>query len=212
MKTMVSKTQAPVKNIIFDLGGVLLNIDVKLTANSFEQLGVSNFDALYSQARQKELFDRFEMGKCSADDFKNELRKLIGKNIPSEQIDTAWNSMLLDLPKERIDLLLTLKNTYRLFLLSNTNEIHINRFFSYLNDLYGFSDLSPIFEKEYYSYKIGMRKPNREIFEFVLKENSLSAEETLFIDDSLEHIEGAKKLAIQTHHVCKSQSILEIKF
>ena len=199
-----------IKNIIFDLGGVILNIDQTLTLKAFQKLGVDKFESFYSQNEQNKLFDNLETGKYSPEEFRNEIKKIIPQNITSSQIDKAWNAMLLDLPQERLKLLSTLKNQYHLFLLSNTNAIHMSTFSSYLNKLFGFSDLSHLFEKEYYSFKIGMRKPNIEIFEFVLKDSNLKAEETLFIDDSLQHIEGAKKLGIKTYHLQKPQSILDI--
>ena len=201
-----------IKNIIFDLGGVLLNIDFTLTTQAFEKLGVYKFDAIYSKAGQNPLFDNFESGKYSPEEFRMELKKFLPKEINPMQLDYAWNEMLLDLPPARLELLSTLKNNYRLFLLSNTNAIHIGAYSSYLNKLYGFVDLSHIFEKEYYSFQIGLRKPNVEIFDFVLKENNLIAQETLFIDDSLQHIEGAQKLGLNTFHLKTNQSILDINF
>ena len=197
------------KNIIFDLGGVILNIDYELTFKAFKNLGLKNFDTLFSKARQKELFDNFETGKYSADDFRNEIKKF-HVSLTSHQIDHAWNSMLLDLPRERLSLLSSLKNKYRLFLLSNTNTIHIDAYSDYLKNSYGFSDLSHIFEKQYYSFALGMRKPDAHTFDFVLKENNLKASETLFIDDSPQHIEGAKKLGIQTYYLQKTETILNL--
>lgn len=186
-----------IKNIIFDLGGVLLNLNSAATSTAFKKLGLTNFDEIYSQAQQKELFDDFETGRVSAQVFREEIRKISGKNIADEEIDMAWNAMLLDLPEQRLELLDSLWMDNRLFLLSNTNEIHIDAYTNYLLKQYNVPNLSHLFEKEYYSYKIGLRKPNPEIFEFVLKENNLIAKETLFIDDSAQHVEGASRCGIQ---------------
>ena len=120
------------KNIIFDLGGVILNIDYTLTEKAFSKIGISDFKTLFSQAQQTQLFDNYEKGFISSDDFRTELKKYLLENTSNVDIDTAWNSMLLDLPKERIELLKKIKLTNRTFLLSNTNDIHIEEINSYL--------------------------------------------------------------------------------
>ncbi len=196
------------KNIIFDLGGVILNIDYDLAVSEFKKLGLNNFSNHFSQAQQQQLFDQYEKGKISSDEFRAELKKELNPSTTAEQIDAAWNSLLLDLPKQRLEILKKMKNTHRTFLLSNTNEIHIIQFEKYLKQTFGINDLSGYFEKMYLSYKIGMRKPDAEIFEYVLKQNNLNSSETLFIDDSIQHIEGAKKLGIQTYWLQKSETIV----
>ncbi len=199
------------KNIIFDLGGVILNIDYSLTVDEFIELGIIDFQKLFSQAKQNRFFDLMDRGTVSSDDFRSEINKHLKSPIENYRIDEAWNAMLLDLPKERLDLLKRLKSTHRFFLLSNTNEIHINAFHQYLENDFGIPDLSAYFEKVYLSYKVGMRKPDAEIFKLVLEENNLQPHETLFIDDSIQHIEGAKKLGIETYWLdVKKESITDI--
>ena len=200
---------ASVKNIIFDFGGVILNIDYKLTETAFARLGLKDFDTIYSQATQIELFDVFEKGLMSAAEFRKEIRKFIG-TATDDQIDMAWNSMLLDLPEERIKLLDKLKTTYRTFLLSNTNEIHFSAFSSYMKDKFKRDIFSEAFEKAYVSHKVNMRKPDAEIFEFVVQENSLQKEETLFIDDSIQHIQAAKKVGLHTLFLEKGKTIVDV--
>ena len=117
-----------IKNIIFDLGGVLLNIDYALTIKAFESHGVSNFEEVYSQAKQTDLFDKFETGKITENEFIEGIKSLIRKDIQKNQILEAWNAMLLDFPKERLSLLQEASKHYRIFLLSNTNETHITAF------------------------------------------------------------------------------------
>lgn len=201
--------EASVKNIIFDFGGVILNIDYKLTEAAFARLGLTDFARIYSQASQNNLFDVFEKGLIPSSQFRIEIRKYIG-DASDEQIDEAWNSMLLDLPEERIRLLDMLKKTHRLFLLSNTNEIHFTAFTAYINDKFKRDVFSDVFEKAYVSHKLKMRKPDPEIFKFVLAENKLKEDETLFIDDSIQHIEGAKQLGIKTIHLKKGETILAL--
>ena len=199
-----------IKNIIFDFGGVILNIDYKLTEQAFTKLGIEDFDSIYSQAVQKELFDVFEKGLMSPEDFRKGLRKYIEREVSDSEIDNAWNAMLLDLPEERIILLDKLRKNYRLFLLSNTNEIHYNSFLAYMKNKFRRDIFSEVFEKAYVSHQIHLRKPDAVIFEFVLRENSLRKEETLFIDDSIQHIEGAKRVGLKTLFLEKGKTILDL--
>lgn len=198
------------KNIIFDLGGVILNIDYNLTVKAFQELGIENFQEIYSQASQDKLFDLYETGKISSDAFVNEIIKRCGAGISGEEICSAWNAMLLDLPKERLDLLKKIKEQFRTFLLSNTNDIHIQAYGGYLNLTYGFGDLSAYFEKQYLSYEIGMRKPDKIIFEHVLNENNLKPEETIFIDDSIQHVKGAIEAGVNAIHLSPGNTILDL--
>lgn len=201
---------ASVKNIIFDLGWVIVNIDYSLTEKAFEKFGVKDFKNIYSQKQQQKLFDDFETGKISSDEFRKTLKESIPKKISDADFDNAWNVMLLDLPAERIHLLEKLKKKYRLFLLSNTNEIHIHTFSNYLQKTFGFKNLEHIFEKEYLSYKIGLRKPDPKIFSYVLREEKMKPSETLFIDDSIQHIESAAKVGLKTIPLEKGKTILDI--
>ena len=194
------KIKKNIKNIIFDLGGVILNIDYNKTAEAFKKLGLKNFDELYSQSKQNHIFDNLEIGKLSANGFRNYIRKNVPHLTLSDQsIDSAWNAMLLDLPKERIQILQSINNDYRIFLLSNTNEIHVKEFTDYINKTFSPNLFKDIFEQYYYSNEIGMRKPNAETFQYVLSSNGINPKETLFIDDSMQHIKGAEKVGLQTY-------------
>jgi HAD superfamily hydrolase (TIGR01509 family) len=199
-----------IKNIIFDLGGVLLNIDYNKVVTAFEELGFGHFENWYSQKDQNELFNLLETGKISDQQFIEELKKHVNDGITEEQIESAWNSMLLDLPKARVELLQSLKGRYRCFLLSNTNEVHVRHFTNKIAQKYGIGTFESLFEKIYYSNCMDMRKPNTEIFDFVLKENNLNAAETLFIDDSIQHVEGARKAGLSAIHLSKEKSILDL--
>ncbi|MCB0479836.1 MAG: HAD family phosphatase [Flavobacteriales bacterium] len=190
-----------IKNIIFDLGGVVLNIDYHLTEEAFYMLGISKEQIMYSKLEQGGLFDDLETGRISPSEFRNELREFSFLGLTDLEIDNAWNALLLDLPKKRIDLLKSLKPKYRTFLLSNTNKIHFNAYSSNLKQEHGMDGLESLFEKTYYSHNLGLRKPQPEIFKLVLDENGLKADETLFIDDSEQHIKAAQSLGIRTHHI-----------
>ncbi|MCD6067293.1 MAG: family hydrolase [Bacteroidetes bacterium] len=198
-----------IKNIIFDLGGVLLNLDYGLTRKQFEQLGVGNFDAIYSQAQQEQLFDLYETGKIGNTEFIKGLKKLLPENTAEGSIIDAWNAMLLDFPENNLHLLRELKSRYRIFLLSNTNELHIQGFEKIIAEQHCLAGLGSLFEQTYYSSRIGYRKPDAAIFEYVLEQNGLDKKETLFFDDSIQHIEGASGVGIKAIFVKKPLSITD---
>lgn len=202
--------QSNTKNIIFDLGGVILNIDYRFTSQAFKNLGLHDFDEKYSQAKQSHLFDRLETGAVAPEQFRQELKTYFSQNVSDTDLDNAWNAMLLDLPHQRIDLLKELSKKYRLFLLSNTNIIHYQAYSAYMKKTFGKMIFDEIFEKQYLSFEVGMRKPDKEIFELLLNANKLLASETFFIDDSIQHIEGAGKAGIAAYHLQPTETILEV--
>lgn len=189
----------PFKAIIFDLGGVILNIDYNKTIEAFKKLGVLNFDELYTQAQQNNVFDDIETGKITPQAFRDYIKTNSEQTLTNQQIDTAWNAMLLDLPAERIALLRELGKQYPIYLYSNTNKIHLDAFRLIIENQHGNANLlEELFITTYYSHELHMRKPNANGFEHIIEENNLIAEDTLFIDDSIQHIEGAKNVGLQT--------------
>ena len=188
--------------IIFDLGGVILNLDYNRTIKAFEKLGMHDFESYYSQAQQNNLFDDYETGAISSNDFRAYFKTTLDQSLTNKKIDDAWNKMLLDLPEKRINLLLSIKEITPIYLFSNTNDIHLQCFRQIIADTHGNQHLlESIFTKTYYSHLLGHRKPNRSAFETVLKENSLNANNTLFIDDSEQHIFGAREAGIEAYHL-----------
>ncbi len=199
------------KNIIFDLGGVILNIDPFLTEKAFYGLGICKGEDYSCPSQLKELSDVFEKGEITSVDFRNEIKKHSRNSIDDTALDNAWNAMLLDLPVDRLVLLKRFKQSHRSFLLSNSNEIHIKAINKYLLKNFEIDDLTVFFEKMYFSYMVGMRKPDTKIFELVLSENNLNPGETLFIDDSIQNIEAAETLGIQTCWIdLKKETIMEV--
>ena len=186
-----------IKNILFDLGGVLYHIDYNLTKKAFEKLGVNDFNTYYSQQQQNELFDNLETGKISSKEFISKMLEILPGSSEEDVVD-AWNALLIGFTKENINLLKYLSGKYKLYLLSNTNAIHIEKINNDLQDLFGYTALNEFFIKTYLSHEIGRRKPDIETFEWLLKDAGIKAEETLFIEDSVQHIESAKKTGIKT--------------
>ena len=199
-----------IKNIIFDLGGVLLNIDYNKTSDAFKKLGFENFDNMYSQFTADQLFEKLETGHVTEEEFVKVLSGVALGKVPDKDIINAWNAMLLDFRKESFDFLETLTPKYNLYLLSNTNAIHMNAFHGDFVKQVGKSKLDDYFIKAWFSNKIGLRKPNKNIYEFILRDGNLKAEESLFIDDSINNIETAMEMGIQTHHLKPGQKIEEL--
>jgi glucose-1-phosphatase len=189
------------KNIILDLGGVVLDIDYNKTRDAFINLGFRNFETVYSQLRQENVFDLFETGKMPEGEFRTSIRNFSGQNFSDAEIDCAWNAMILSLPESRSQFLAELKSRYRMFLLSNTNSIHEKEFTKKIFNAYKKNVLEEQFERVYYSHHVGVRKPQPEIFEMVIGENNLDKAETIFIDDSPQHIAGAKHIGLNAIHL-----------
>lgn len=198
------------KNIILDLGGVILNVDYNRLVETFASYGVKDFDKIYTQKNQVDIIDKFEEGKCSIEEFRDGIRELVKMDLSDEQIDNAWYSMILDLPKERIQLLGMLKLKYKLFLYSNTNELHINYLRETLTKEFGFDIFQTLFNKAYLSNEIKRRKPHSESFSWVCNDAGILPEETLFIEDTLHHIEGAKKMGLNTYWLTNGETLIDL--
>lgn len=183
-----------ISNLILDLGGVLFDLNYQKTSEEFAKLGLSN---AFSKAQQINIFDELEEGRISKSNFIQGINTLCNKNHEESTIIDAWNIMLLGMPAHRLQLLLDLQSKYRLFLFSNTNQIHIEKVWEILKEQHNINNLDSYFEKVYLSNEIQIRKPKTEGFDYIVKENNLKKEETLFIDDSPQHVEGAKKSGIQ---------------
>ncbi|MBL0356635.1 MAG: HAD family phosphatase [Chitinophagaceae bacterium] len=197
---------AAIKNIIFDLGGVLLNIDFNRTAEAFKQLGVKNFDGFYSKETASDLFEKLETGYISNEYFYAAMQQHCTPGTSFMQVQNAWNAILVGFRKESIGFLSSLKHRYPIYLLSNTNSIHHNRFIELFREETGDS-FDAHFIKSYYSHEIQKRKPYKDTYLFVLENGGMNAAETLFIDDAVTNIEGAKKAGLQTHLLLPSERI-----
>lgn len=196
-----------VQHIIFDLGNVILDIDYQLTIDAFKKLGVEDFANHFSKQKQSNFVDDFEMGKVSEYEFIDYAKQFCNPVTSTESVIDAWNALLLDIPIRRLQILQQLQLDYDLYLLSNTNIIHENEYNKTVKETCGYENLNFFFDKVYLSHRIGMRKPNAEPFELILNENNLKPQDTLFIDDSIQHIKAADKLGIQTIHMDNSMTM-----
>jgi putative hydrolase of the HAD superfamily len=192
--------------VILDLGGVILNIDYQRTIDAFQALGFDDFDAQYSKMQQSGLFDDLETGRIDQAVFVQRIQTVI-PHAEEAQIINAWNALLLDFPEGRIATVERIAARFPTSLLSNTNAIHYRAFSKTLEAQTGRAEIESLFVKAYLSHEVGMRKPDREIFMYVLNDQGLDAENTLFIDDSPQHLVGAQSCGIQTYHMTDGDSL-----
>ena len=197
-----------IDTLIFDFGGVIINLDYSKPVEEFKKLGILDSEKLYSKKEQTSLFDSLECGQISDENFLNEIRKKSNTN-DLELIKKAWNSILLNIPEERVHLLKKLSLKYKIYLLSNTNSIHLNEIISAYGEKKWRNFIS-IFNEVYFSNQIGMRKPNEDVFFYLIKKNKLDVSKTLFIDDSPQHIKTAKKIGFKTYHLTDKEDIVSL--
>lgn len=195
--------------LIFDLGGVILNLDYNLTVIEFEKY-IQNLDrnVFFGKKDQLPFFSSYEIGEITTEEFIKQFNDYYNKEFSYLDFKMSWNAMILNLPKERIDLISNLrKKGKKVLLLSNINHLHeiaVEERFSDISNSVGFLSL---FDKGYYSHHIGLRKPTAEIFDYVVKDQNLNPKKTLFIDDSLHHVVGAKNVGINAIHLVNGQPL-----
>jgi epoxide hydrolase-like predicted phosphatase len=183
-----------IKTLLFDFGDIFINLDKTATEKELKKLGFENFSPemlLWNQ--------QYEKGEISTEDFITNYQNVI-RNTSREQLIKAWNAILLDFPEKRLEFLKQLQREkkYKLLLLSNTNELHIKWIEENVAHYFEFKSC---FDGFYLSHEIGMRKPDSEVYEFILQKHQLQPEQVLFIDDTKENTEAAKKLGIKTWHL-----------
>ena len=198
-----------IKNVVFDLGGVLLNLDLQRTIDAFKEAGFEDVEKQIRAFNHQGIFQQFEAGGITAEEFRNAIRENIQAPLTDEEIDDYWSRMLLDIPCEKLKLILELREKYMVYLLSNTNPIHWNHVCKHAFNYHSFR-VEDYFEETYLSYEMHDAKPNKSILEKMLSEANLLPEETLFIDDSEANCQAAASLGIQVHHYRIGDDLKEI--
>ncbi|MCP0913328.1 MULTISPECIES: HAD family hydrolase [Legionella] len=196
-----------IKNIIFDLGGVILNLDYKLTEEKFHRLSVGR----YNQKEFSKIFDDYETGKLTSSTFRKELMTRLDLEISEEEFDSIWNALLIDIPVERLEYIKKLRSSYNTFLFSNTNEIHLKEILRLCERDCQVNNFEGCFNAQYFSHIFGMRKPHVESFTRLLNECQLNADETVFIDDLLPNVQGAKEAGLHTIHFTSDRDFMKIE-
>lgn len=199
-------TASHIRNIIFDLGGVLLNIEPVRTGEALTRMGVANMKAVHEHLLDIRLYDRYDSGRCSDTGFREEVRQACGIALTDEQVDMAWNALLLDFPEARAKMLHEIRGYYRVYLLSNTNAIHFRSYTAAFRERYG-EELPDLFDQLFLSYELGCHKPDPEIFEKVLALGGFKPEETLFIDDSLANAVAATRSGMVAIHLAEGMEV-----
>lgn len=181
--------------VVFDLGGVVIDLNYETTIRAFQELGSEDFQVLYSQALQSDLFDRYETGQISSLHFINKLKDLLPHHLTPNKIVSAWNAMIQEFQPEKLKFLEQIKETHTTALLSNTNDLHIDwvrRKLSRVSE----KPLEDYFHYTFLSHEIQIRKPDESVFLFICEKMNVSPKRVLFIDDSIQHIEGARKAGL----------------
>ena len=200
-----------IKNILFDLGGVILDINVQSTLKKFYDLGFPALLMQYPFSMNTDLFFKYETGKMKVDQFRDEIRKVSGVDVSNEVFDEAWNSMLVRIPAERTELLMALAKRYALYMLSNTSDLHAPVFEKMFEETARMK-MHNLFTKIYYSHEIGYLKPDLEAWEYVINDAGIKPEETLFLDDSIQNIKASQELGFQAIHIHERTNLMELGF
>ncbi len=199
-----------IKNIILDLGGVLLNLSFAKTEAAFAELGLPDFNTHFSQFKASPLFEALETGHLGKEEFLQHFRTETKLEQNDAAITTAWNAMLLDFPQERVDWLDALGKRYRVFLYSNTNAFHHDAFQESFSKTFPGKPFDDYFEKAYYSHVFGKRKPYPGSYTALLEDAGLLAAESIFIDDTLPNVEGAVAAGIKGLHLEPGKTVLQL--
>ena len=188
-----------IKNIVFDLGGVLIDLDFKSAINGLQKAGFTNVKEQLQAFDLEGIFQKFELGEISADEFRASIRENSNVSLTDEEVDSLWNLMLLEIPREKLELILDLRSKYMVYLLSNTNSIHWDYVCKNAFNYHGFR-MDDYFEETFLSYEMHLAKPDKAIFEKMLNDANLLPEETLFIDDLEANCKAAEEVGIHAHH------------
>jgi putative hydrolase of the HAD superfamily len=203
-------SKSPIKNLIFDFGGVIIDIHPMTYVEEMLKLGNTNVSEMHESFIREKVYRRFETGALSADEFRDLIRANLPNHATNAQIDHAWNLIIGEIPGHRMDFLVSLKAKYRTFLLSNTNPIHYDHYQEYTRKTFGMPSLDSLFEKAFFSFKLGLYKPDHDIFQFVLQDSGLDPAETVFIDDMEENVEAARQCGMQGIHLAEGMDVTEI--
>ena len=198
---------AKIKNIIFDLGGVILDIDETIVYKELEKLGINTSELAHSK-EFIEIMSKFDTGIYTAPTFRKKMKALIGQGkMTDKRFDAIWDAMLLDIPRERIEAIEKIKKHYKIFLMSNTNVIHYDLYVRDLQLRFGYNEFDELFNKSYFSFAEHLEKPDPRFFELILDHEGLLPEETLFIDDTEKNIKVAQTLGIRTYHIRRDELV-----
>lgn len=187
--------------LIFDLGNVIIDIDYQRSLNLIKSMLPSSFELKVNSFYATDFHKAYEKGLIDSPTFRNEVRNYFEQEWDDQKVDELWNSLLGRIPKERLELVSKLKQSYQVGVLSNTNEIHIDAVHGMLETDFGMKRFEPLFDRVFYSHEMGLAKPSKEIYDTMLNELETSADRVVFFDDLEANVKGAASVGIQAVHV-----------
>ena len=199
-----------IKTIIFDFGGVILDIDPQITINEFQKMGFKDIAKTNSKELIEDIIRKFARSIYTPEVFRKRLRAFLELDVSDQKLDDAWNALIYDIPAERIEILEQVKKNYQMLLLSNSNEIHYDLYVRDLQLRFGYREFDELFNKAYFSFDVHLSKPDPEVYEFIINQHDLKPSQTLFIDDNEENIAAASKLGLKTYLLAKPERVRDI--
>ncbi len=199
-----------IKTIIFDFGGVILDIDPQITIKEFQKMGFKDVAKTNSKEFIEDIIRKFERGIYTPEVFRKKLKSFLDLEVSDQKLDDAWNALIYDIPAERIEILEQVKKNYQMLLLSNSNEIHYDLYVRDLQLRFGYREFDELFDKAYFSFDMHLSKPDPEVYEFIINQHDLKPSQTLFIDDNEENIAAASKLGLKTYLLAKPERVRDI--
>lgn len=200
-----------IRNILFDLGGVILDIDFQLTVKAFYDLGFPAELLQYPNSMGTDVYYRYESGQIDTEQFKQELKERSGVNISDEDFHRAWTALILRIPQAHIELLDKLRRKFNLYMLSNTSDLHVQAWEQMYERQAGKS-IYKVFDRIYYSHEIGFRKPDHGAWKHVLEDARIKPEETLYLDDLIQNVKAAQELGFQAIHIHERTTLTDLGF
>ncbi len=199
-----------IKTIIFDFGGVILDIDPQITIKEFQKMGFKDVAKTKSKEFIEDIIRKFERGIYTPEVFRKKLKSFLDLDVSDQKLDDAWNALIYDIPAERIKILEQVKKNYQMLLLSNSNEIHYDLYVRDLQLRFGYREFDELFDKAYFSFDVHLSKPDPEVYEFIINQHNLKPSQTLFIDDNEENIAAASKLGLKTYLLAIPERVRDI--
>jgi putative hydrolase of the HAD superfamily len=199
-----------IRNILFDFGGVIIDIDPPSVIYELMKMGVTNGLELHQHLSGHDAYVKLEKNEISPEGFRGLIRDFTKLPLTDAQIDHAWNTIIKDIPPARVELIKRLRKKYGVYLLSNTNAIHYEYYNLYVKKHFGYDRLDDLFDRAWYSFQMGLFKPDPEIFRRVLHEGGLVAEETVFIDDLATNVAAAESVGLKGYHLKEGEDVVEV--